>query len=423
MSGVAGVAPVRRQDPMRSSLVARRATSEDLIGLCPPSIHNRNDILRQTDSSFLHFQYNMEHLSEVVQALCDASDDTIRRFLGGIERSKLRLATERLQCAESSADTRHPRIPTAAQSTPETNKLAERLIARTQELEQFFTRSVEVAVGEPPWLEEDYRIVDIRLAPGGKQRGSLRADFRRALGERSLASDFDAHDPTRLEEILQSKTFILTRGRRSANSYSSFLRQGNFPEDTQRVAREAISVGLKYLAVERSEPTLGLGISALLAFAHEPLKTIELGTLLDTIRSSEFAHLRALALRIPEWMSQAQNLYATQSQLHSVERSLKRRCATTDKDSRLGPPQSSIDVLAAVATGSLNSVATPMPALDICTADSSCQVQQLSAPGLLNNNGPPRQSSGTLSLEPGCSAYDDSASSAFHQGKLEESDA
>ncbi|KAF2834176.1 hypothetical protein M501DRAFT_604822 [Patellaria atrata CBS 101060] len=161
----------------------------------------------------------MDYLPAVGDALCNATDQDIQRYVCTIERFKFDQAIQKLRCLARKLD----KAPPTPNPPPETNELAEALVRRLPELKNFFSEKTEIAVGQPPWKVDDYRPTNIRLVDGRARKKTLQAELRRALAERSLAVNFDAWNPYGLKEIVKTKSFEVRKTRQG--SVRDFVRK------------------------------------------------------------------------------------------------------------------------------------------------------------------------------------------------------
>ncbi|KAF2809891.1 uncharacterized protein BDZ99DRAFT_498138 [Mytilinidion resinicola] len=196
----------------------------------------------QPSSSILTILFQMDSLSAVIEALCNASDDDIQRCLIAIQQDKLNRAIERLK----------PTPPTP-DATPG-SRLALALQNILPTLQTLFSRGVQDAVGVPRWETEDYHILDIRAVRNYARRKTPQAYFRAYLAEWHFGECFNDYNPSQLADMLQNKTFS-KYGKRKM-SYTAFLKGKEYTAESIEVARKAIPNGLKYLGIEQFHPSL-----------------------------------------------------------------------------------------------------------------------------------------------------------------------
>jgi hypothetical protein len=116
---------------------------------------------------------------------------------------------------------------------------------RFQELRDFCnTNGPDALVGERPAY--DYRIIDIQIADSKNKPDDLRRSIRRVMGERSLAEDYIRVHPRRLHDACKS---VNMRGKRKSQSITAYATE-NFPSVNTAIVTQAITNGLKALAIE-----------------------------------------------------------------------------------------------------------------------------------------------------------------------------
>ncbi|KAF2254158.1 hypothetical protein BU26DRAFT_582662 [Trematosphaeria pertusa] len=118
--------------------------------------------------------------------------------------------------------------------------------------------------------------------------------LRRVLAKRSIAADFDKYNPTKLQEIVETHSFTISKSRKG--SIREFARK-RFPESCEETARDAVLNRLKFLALESMTITYG-----------------EIAVCLDLLDPA----LETLASRIYPWMENAQRYYDAQGPRYSV---------------------------------------------------------------------------------------------------------
>jgi hypothetical protein len=119
---------------------------------------------------------------------------------------------------------------------------------RFQELRDFCnTNGPDALVGERPAY--DYRIIDIQIADSKNKPDDLRRSIRRVMGERSLAEDYIRVHPRRLHDACKS---VNMRGKRKSQSITAYATE-NFPSADTAIVTQAITNGLKALAIEEMD--------------------------------------------------------------------------------------------------------------------------------------------------------------------------
>jgi hypothetical protein len=119
---------------------------------------------------------------------------------------------------------------------------------RFQELRDFCnTNGPDALVGERP--DYDYRIIDIQFADSKNKPDDLRRSIRRVMGERSLAEDYIRVHPHRLRDACKS---VNMRGKRKSQSITAYATE-NFPSADTTIVTQAITNGLKALAIEEMD--------------------------------------------------------------------------------------------------------------------------------------------------------------------------
>jgi hypothetical protein len=231
----------------------------------------------------------MDALIAAVLTMCSASVEDIERLSHQIEKDKVDAAIRNLR-----------RMAKPKGRVQRSAELANHLEKCREKLRNVFTKEVEDLVGRPPGNEEDYRIIDVRLVDGTTPTDQ--AALRRVFAERSLATDFDISNPTKLQEMRKAQSFTIPKGRNM--SMREFARR-RFQKSNEETVRKALVHGLKLLLLQEN---FGPGILGPVAFAHKQVMTMGYDEIKRTLSEMEW-----LTELVPDtWIDKAQSYYDTQ---------------------------------------------------------------------------------------------------------------
>ncbi|ORY00537.1 hypothetical protein BCR34DRAFT_592529 [Clohesyomyces aquaticus] len=261
----------------------------------------------------------MEELTAAWDTLRNASEEDLRQYL---EKNHLE-ATETIKRLKSLTPCSSP------------DGVVSKLLARRNEITEFFRQPVEDAVGPLPWTQGDYRLHDIQR--NGDPDTSLPAEFRRALAEWSLAEDYVQNCPTILDDLIKKKSFNKSR---TTQSISQFLRGNGIRRKNERALRRAINQGLKYITMHRYLSGSAKNTSyatGLLAFSRGPTTNSSFEMLVMDLSSGDLESLRASVTE--EWLRKARDLYKSQDPRLAPKR---KRSDSTNSQCPTLPPASRI---------------------------------------------------------------------------------
>lgn len=229
----------------------------------------------------------MNSVSAAIETLCNASNDEWQNIFPDIDHARVKKAIRKLR--------------DSVKVDPEPRDFITNLLQRFRELKTFFSQSPANAVGQLP---NDFRITDICMLE--KEEKTLQLEFRRTLALRSLAMEYDASNPRRLAKMIEKETFEIPSER--TGSIATFA-QRHFPGPHKTTVTRAITTGLKLLAIEHHSDH---GMTAILGFAIEWVRTIKFKDAKVTLNSKHLSEIRAFGRSMTSWMEEVQKIYDDQ---------------------------------------------------------------------------------------------------------------
>ena len=162
-----------------------------------------------------------------------------------------------------------------------------------------------VCHGQPAWMTDDPRVVDLVLPEGDH---SPTAKFRRALSQRSLAVEFDAWEQKNygVSKVNEGVKDTCKQTYGHISKFFEFNRE-RFGTERKEVVRKGVEHGVKLLMCDRLLG--GTGFSAILMFQSRRLRHVkfeDLKSLRDIISGSD---IQKLAEQKGEWLNHCQDDY------------------------------------------------------------------------------------------------------------------
>jgi hypothetical protein len=172
------------------------------------------------------------------------------------------------------------------------DKLRVAFRARYGELQVFFNLPPEDAVTAKRYNDNSY------LIP--MMRDSMERTFRRFLAERNFALEYAQCYPGELN----------TSGIGNRRTIGTFVEE--LESSQQELVREAITTGIRFLAIERSFSPPLPGLSALIALINRDCTQTKVVHIVELFNSPEMSDIKKLAAKASFWLEQAQQYYDSQ---------------------------------------------------------------------------------------------------------------
>ena len=205
--------------------------------------------------------------------------------------------------------------PTASCSTGErsvtlrTDRLIQSLSKQSIQIQNFLSKTEPEAISEEPeWVNEDPRIVDLKL-DGERSADCLKAKFRKGLSQRSLAIEYnqwelDAYRTSRVDELVCDLSSAKTS---KLGHIAEYIRRNRRFVD-KATAGKGIGHGLKLLVIEK---LLGINsTSAILIFSYRKFRDVKFGEfeyLTTQLKDLEWA--AAILEQEADWFNSYQKTY------------------------------------------------------------------------------------------------------------------
>ncbi|KAH7010965.1 hypothetical protein B0J12DRAFT_463168 [Macrophomina phaseolina] len=210
--------------------------------------------------------------------------------------------------------------------------LLHKLQEKYPQIEAFLEQASKAITKEPTWEEEDPRVLDIQTCD--RRTVTKEHQFLRALGQRSLARDFERWELAKYEYSRVTELLDTLDSPESASGHISEFVNETADINDKSVAKRGIAHGIKLFVVEIL--TGHCGISALLAFVFADFRDLKYSSYHDLVTLLANCHdtrIYDLAKRMSKWSKLWQEIYDEKRSYEKCRR--KRRRLDDEEQSEL----------------------------------------------------------------------------------------